>query len=187
MFKNKVIIIGSGLGGLSTALLLSKNGYDVSVYEQSTQVGGCLQCFMRNGVKFETGMHFIGSADTGQTLDKLLTYLEIKDSICLSKLDPKGYDVVSILGSSYKFANGRDNFIEQMANYFPSQKDNLKRYFDLVELVAGASSVHSLKNAESDSAINTEYQLRSINEVIDSIITDPLLAKVLVGNLPSAQ
>ena len=55
-----------------------------------------------------------------------------------------------------------------MANYFPSQKDNLKRYFDLVELVAGASSVHSLKNAESDSAINTEYQLRSINEVIDS-------------------
>ena len=184
MFKNKVIIIGSGLGGLSTALLLSKNAYDVSVYEQSTQVGGCLQCFMRNGVKFETGMHFIGSADTGQTLDKLLTYLEIKDSICLSRLDPKGYDVVSILGSSYKFANGRDNFIEQMANYFPSQKDNLKRYFDLVELVAGASSVHSLKNAESDSAINTEYQLRSINEVIDSIITDPLLAKVLVGNLP---
>ena len=113
MFKKKVIIIGSGLGGLSTALLLSKNGYNVSVYEQATQVGGCLQCFMRNGVKFETGMHFIGSAATGQTLDRLLTYLEIRDSISLSRLDPKGYDVVSILGNSYKFANGRDGLLSK--------------------------------------------------------------------------
>ena len=38
--------------------------------------------------------------------------------------------------------------------------------------------------AESDDAISTEYQLRPIDDVIDSIITDPLLAKVLVGNLP---
>ena len=53
-----------------------------------------------------------------------------------------------------------------------------------MEQVASASSLHSLKYAESDAVINTEYQLRSINEVIDSVITDPLLAKVLVGNLP---
>jgi all-trans-retinol 13,14-reductase len=36
----------------------------------------------------------------------------------------------------------------------------------------------------SDAAVNAEYQLRSVNEVIDAVITDPLLAKVLVGTLP---
>ena len=58
MTKQKVIIIGSGLGGLSSGVILAKNGYDVTVLEQGIQVGGCLQCFTRCGAKFETGMHF---------------------------------------------------------------------------------------------------------------------------------
>ena len=58
---SKVIIIGSGLGGLSTGVLLAKNGYEVIVLEQGSQYGGCLQCFTRRGAKFETGMNFIGS------------------------------------------------------------------------------------------------------------------------------
>lgn len=58
------------------------------------------------------------------------------------------------------------------------------RYYDLVEDIANASSLHSLRYADSDAPLNTEYQLRSINAVIDEVITDPVLAKVLVGNLP---
>ena len=184
MCKKKVIIIGSGLGGLSCGVILAKNGYQVTVLEQSSQVGGCLQCFNRRGAKFETGMHFIGSAAPGQTLDKLMQYLEIKQDIVLSPLDTSCYDIVAIDGQKFAFANGREPFIEQLAAQFPAQRDNLARYFDLIESVSGASSLHSLKFAESDSAINTEYQLRSINEVIDKLISDPLLAKVLVGNLP---
>lgn len=182
--SKKVIIIGSGLGGLSCGVILAKNGYDVTVLEQASQIGGCLQCFTRYGAKFETGMHFVGSASKGQTLDRLMTYLEIDKDVELSKLDETGYDVVSLLGQKYKFANGREPFIEQMAEYFPKQRDNLLAYYNLVEKVAGASSLHSLKYAESDAAVNMEYQLRSINDVVEEVITDPLLAKVLVGNLP---
>lgn len=184
MYKQRVAIIGSGLGGLSTGVVLAKNGYQVTVLEQSSQPGGCLQCFSRHGAKFETGMHFIGSADEGQTLHRLLNYLEITDKIQLSRLDTKGYDVVSLNGKRYKFANGREAFIRQMCEYFPHQQTNLNRYFDIVERVAAASSMHSLRNAESDVAISTEYQLRSINDVVEATITDPELANVLVGNLP---
>ena len=59
--QEKIVIIGSGLGGLSSGVILAKNGYDVTVLEQGNQIGGCLQCFTRHGAKFETGMHFIGS------------------------------------------------------------------------------------------------------------------------------
>ena len=180
----KVIIIGSGLGGLSCGVILARRGYDVTVLEQGTQVGGCLQCFTRRGGKFETGMHFIGSASEGQTLDRLLNFLEVKPDITLSQLDPTGYDVVSLCGQHFRFANGREAFIEQMGSYFPSQRDALVRYFDLVDKVASASSLHSLKHVETDAAVNMEYQMRTINEVIDEVITDPLLAKVLVGTLP---
>ena len=182
--SKKVIIIGSGLGGLSCGVILAKNGYQVTVLEQGTQIGGCLQCFTRRGAKFETGMHFIGSASQGQTLQRLMRYLEIDRQVHLSQLDPKGYDVVALDGKTYRFPNGREAFIRQMSEYFPQQHDNLVRYYDLVESIAQASSLHSLKHAESDAAVNTEYLLRSINEVVDEVITDPTLAKVLVGNLP---
>lgn len=182
--KKKIVIIGSGLGGLSCGVILAKNGYQVTVLEQSNQTGGCLQCFSRHGVKFETGMHFVGSADEGQTLQRLLCYLEADKDIHLSRLNPDGYDIIGLGGKQYKFANGRDAFIRQMTEYFPDQHDNLERYYDLIERIANASSLHSLKDAETDAAVNTEYQLRSIDEVIDATITDPLLAKVLVGNLP---
>ncbi len=182
--QKKIIIIGSGLGGLSTGVILAKNGYQVTVLEQSNQIGGCLQCFSRCGAKFETGMHFIGSAANGQTLDKLMRYLEIEDEVKLSQLDPTGYDVVALGGKRYKFANGKDAFIRQMTEYFPHQHENLVRYYNLIEEIANASSLHSLKYAETDSVSNTEYQLRSINDVISEVITDPTLANVLVGNLP---
>lgn len=182
--SKKVIIIGSGLGGLSCGVILARYGYDVTVLEQGAQVGGCLQCFTRRGGKFETGMHFIGSASEGQTLDRLLSFLEVMPDITLSQLDPTGYDVVSLCGQHFRFANGREAFIDQMSSYFPSQRDALERYFNLVDKVASASSLHSLKHVETDAAVNLEYQMRTINEVIDEVIPDPLLAKVLVGNLP---
>ena len=178
------MIIGSGLGGLSCGAVLAKNGYPVTVLEQDAQVGGCLQCFSRHGARFETGMHFVGSASEGQTLDRLMRYLEIRDHVGLSRLDPDGYEVIALNGGTYRYVNGREGFIGQMAEYFPHQRENLCRYFDLVEKVAEASTLHSMKYAESDMAVNTEYQLRSINSVMDEVITDPQLAKVLVGNLP---
>lgn len=183
--RKKCIIIGSGLGGLSCGLILSRNGYDVTVLEQGTQVGGCLQCFTRKGVKFETGMHFIGSADEGQVLYRLLRYLGVLDDVQLSRLNTAGYDVVSLQGSRFRFANGREAFIETLAQDFPHEKDGLNRYFDLVELVAKASSLHSLRKADTDaSPLTTEYQLRSIDDVLSEVISDELLRYVLVGNLP---
>ena len=182
--KKRVVIIGSGLGGLSCGIILQKNGYDVTVVEQSSQIGGCLQCFRRNGAKFETGMHFIGSAADGQTMNKLLRYLEICDDIKLSPLNADGYDVVSLGGKLYKFPVGKEKFIRQMSEYFPHQRDNIRRYYETVEYIANASSLHSLRYAETESHVAMEYNMRSIDDVIGEIVDDPRLANVLVGNLP---
>lgn len=182
--KPQVIIIGSGLGGLSTGAILAKNGYPVLVLEQGKQVGGCLQCFDRRGVRFETGMHFVGSAAPGQTLHKLMHYLEIDHRVQLNSLDPKAYDVVSLQGQRYAFANGREAFVEQMAQYFPHQRSELQRYARLVRNIAEASSIHALRYGPSDDALIAEYQLRSVDEVISSVITDPTLRQVLAGILP---
>lgn len=181
--KKKCIIIGSGLGGLSCGVILARNGYDVTILEQHFQIGGCLQCFSRKGVKFETGMHFIGSAASGQTLNKLMRYLNL-DNVQLSQLDTAAYDIVSLAGDKFCFANGREAFIDQMAGYFPKEKDNLVKYYDIIQRIAQASSLHSLRYAENDVVVNTFYQTISINEVMDGLFNDELLKNVLVGNIP---
>ncbi|MBQ4398408.1 MAG: NAD(P)/FAD-dependent oxidoreductase [Bacteroidales bacterium] len=180
----KCIIIGSGLGGLSTGVILAKNGYDVTILEQASQVGGCLQCFTRDGVKFETGMHFIGSLDDGQVLSHYFNYLGIKDKVVLNRLDPKAYDVVSLQGERFAFPNGRDAFIEKFAQRFPDQRENLEHYCDLVEQVASLSPFRDLQHVVDESRfIDDKLLYQSLSDVIDQTITDPLLREVLVGNL----
>ena len=181
--SNKVIIIGSGLGGLTCGFILQRNGYDVTILEQGHQIGGCLQCFTRQGVKFETGMHFIGSAAEGQTMHRMMKFLNLTD-VKLSPLDPNGYDTIVLAGETYRFANGREAFLEQMSSYFPKEKDNLRRYLDLVARIASASTLNSLTSQERDLAANTNYQTRSINEVLEELFHDEMLRNVLVGNLP---
>lgn len=184
MNRKKVIIVGSGFGGLSCGYILQKNGYDVTVLEQGAQIGGCLQCFYRKGAKFETGMHFIGSAAKGQTMDKVMRYLELSDSVKLSELDTSAYNTIALAGQRFNFVNGKEAFVEQMASYFPSEKDALHKYIEIVNRIASASTIGSLTSETRDLAVNTEYQTRSINEVLDSLFKDELLKNVLVGDLP---
>ena len=179
-----VLIIGSGLGGLSCGVILAKNGYDVTVLEQNAVIGGCLQCFSRRGVKFETGMHFIGSADQGQTLSRIFRYLELTDKITLSRLDTDAYNVYSIRGKRYRIPNGREAFIKRMTEYFPDSHDDILNYVNLVDKIASASSLHSLRYAESDITIGMEYSMVSMDKVIEDTIKNPLLREVLVGHLP---
>ena len=181
---SKVIIIGSGLGGLSCGYILAKNGFDVTILEQGGQIGGCLQCFSRDGVKFETGMHFIGSAAEGQTIRRLMDYFGMTDKVRLDALDQNGYDTIALAGEHFCFPNGREAFVEKMASYFPKEKDHLRRYIELVGRIASASALNSLTSVQRDMAANTEYQTRSINEVLDGLFDDVLLRRVLVGNLP---
>ena len=179
----KCVIIGSGLGGLSCGAILAKNGFEVTVLEQGSQIGGCLQCFRRGDAVFDTGMHYIGSGDKGQTLHTILHYLDVDKDIKLSRLDPKGYDIISFKGEHYRMANGREEFVKALTEHFPKSADELNRYYDLVKLVSASSPMHSL-NKDADLNVYSEYLSKSVNEIIDSVISDPLLREVLVGVSP---
>lgn len=179
----KCVIIGSGLGGLACGSILAKNGYEVTVLEQGAQIGGCLQCFRRGGALFDTGMHYIGSAEPGQVLYTFLHYLGVDQKIRLSKLNPKGYDVIAFKGKHYQMANGKAAFVDTLAQQFPESREELNRYYDLVKQVASSWAMHSL-NTAVDLNVNAEYQMRSVNEVIDSMISNPTLREVLASIVP---
>jgi all-trans-retinol 13,14-reductase len=168
------------LGGLCCGVILAKNGYEVTVLEQHWHAGGCLQCFRRGDFLFETGMHYIGSADPGQTLHTILRYLDVIPGITLERLNPMGYDVVALQGRHYQFANGKQNFVNTLAEHFPESRSELERYYDLAKHVASSWAIHSLSQ-KGDLKTYVEYQTKSVGEVIDSLISNPLLRQVLAG------
>ena len=54
------IVIGSGIGGLSTAVLLAKSNKKVLVREQHYRAGGCTHTFDELGGLFDSGIHYVG-------------------------------------------------------------------------------------------------------------------------------
>jgi len=58
--NQKVIVIGAGIGGLTTAALLAKAGYEVTVLEAQTYAGGCAGTFFHKGYRFEAGATVAG-------------------------------------------------------------------------------------------------------------------------------
>lgn len=56
--KKKVLIIGSGLGGLTTALRMAKEGFDVEIIEKSSGPGGRLNQLKKDGFTFDMAPTF---------------------------------------------------------------------------------------------------------------------------------
>ena len=179
-----IVIIGSGLGGLTCGYILAKNGYKVTILEKNAQFGGCLQTFTRNGVKFETGMHYIGSVEKGQALYNLFNYLSLFPNVKLSSLDKSAYDIISIAGQRYPFANGTENFIDSLARFFPKERKNIENYCLTIKDVANNSPLYSQRFTNSVTLINPTYIKESASGFIENSINDLTLREVLAGNVP---
>ena len=70
--KKSAVIIGAGIGGIATAIFLSKNGYNVSVFEKNSSPGGRCGQLIRDGHRFDLGATMLMMPDI---------YREIFDSL----------------------------------------------------------------------------------------------------------
>lgn len=135
--KFDVAIIGSGLGGLLCGAILSKEGKRVCVIEKNEQLGGSLQTFKRDGVTFDTGVHYIGGLAPGQNLYSIFNYLGIIKRLELQKMAEDGFDVVLFDNDpqAYHYGMGYENFIRIMCSYFPDEEATIRQYcFDMREI-----------------------------------------------------
>jgi all-trans-retinol 13,14-reductase len=152
--KYDVVIIGSGLGGLECAYILSKEGYKVCVLEKNRVLGGCLQTFSRCGTVFDTGMHYIGGMDEDQILYKLFEYFDLNQRLKLKRLDEDGYDIIRYNGRDYKFAMGYERFADTMAEQFPRDRVAIEKYVAKMKDIRNSVDFYNLENISSS---NTSF------------------------------
>lgn len=181
--KWDVIIIGSGLGGLECAHMLSAEGFRVLVLEREAQPGGCLQSYRRKGFEWDTGFHYVGGLDEGQALHEPFRRLGLLD-LPWVRLDADCFDRIHIGGHSYDFAQGYDRFVDTLARRFPSEEKALRGYVDMLRQSSRhqfdwqkASPVQGLAGSANIQAMSTPAW-----QWLHSRFHDPLLIDVLSGN-----
>jgi phytoene desaturase len=81
------VVIGAGIGGLSSASLLAHQGLKVLVVEQSGRIGGCCSTFERNGYLHDVGASIV---EIIQPIEKIFTMLgtTFQDEVDLIPCDP---------------------------------------------------------------------------------------------------
>ena len=167
-----VVVIGSGFGGLVCAHLLAKAGKRVLVLERQLQAGGCIQSYQRKGQAFDTGLHYVGGLGEGQKLNRIFSHLGLM-RLPWHRLDPEGFDLITIGEETFTFAEGYDQFIEKLATRFPKEREALQQY------------VQTLQKSEAVAfGSNDAYQLfgTSAYDYLTRTFSDPLLINVLSGS-----
>ncbi len=85
-----VIIIGSGLGGLTSAILLGEMGHRAMIIERNSQPGGLLRSYTRQGVDCAVGLHYFGPAGEGELLRQIFDILGVTEKLRLRRLGSGG-------------------------------------------------------------------------------------------------
>lgn len=128
--KYDYIIIGAGLGGLCSAIILTKENKKVLVLEQHTKGGGYLHSFYRKGHRFETGFHFVPELDNNQILDMYWNYLGILDKVELVPYNKNHFHTLIFPDFKMDLASGLDNLKELLIKRLPNDEKAINLYID---------------------------------------------------------
>ncbi len=129
--KYDTIIIGSGMGSLTTAAILAKEGQKVLVLERHYTAGGFTHIFKRKGFEWDVGIHYIGEVQReNSVIKKLFDYITDAQLKWADMGDV--YDKIVIGDKEYDFVKGVQNFKDQITSYFPDEKKAIEDYVRLV-------------------------------------------------------
>jgi len=146
--RETALVIGSGIGGLSAAVILATLGFDVTVIERNAQPGGMLRSFVRKGVHCNVGLHYLGALDQGQILRRCFDFLGITAHLPLERMG------CNAPVDRYYFANpangpaqfdmpvGLDAYESHLKDAFPAENAPIKAFME--QLRASAADFHRL-------------------------------------------
>ena len=132
------IVIGSGMGGLSTAAMLSDLGWKVCVLEQHYTAGGYTHSYERNGYEWDVGVHYIGDVGAKTRTRKMFDYLS-DGKLKWAPMDEE-YDRFYIGEKVFCAKAGKQQFRDNLVQQFPDEAKAIDAYIDLLDNAGSAMS-----------------------------------------------
>ncbi|MGK7917276.1 MAG: phytoene desaturase family protein [Prochloraceae cyanobacterium] len=188
------IVIGSGIGGLTVAAILSKlNHKKVLILEQHYVVGGYTHEFTRKSkFKWDVGLHYVGNMGQGELGRKIFDYIT-NGKLKWQKM-PEPFDKFVYPDFTFEQSCDRAKFKDELIAKFPQEKSGIEQYFGDITNLAQTIQVPDFL-----SALIKLYHPRlkkierlTTKEYLDRNFQDPKLKALLASQwgtygLPPAQ
>ena len=124
--KQKIVIIGSGFGGLAAAIRLQAKGMQVTLLEKNARVGGHAYQLVKDGYTFDMGPSIITAPDLIQSVFECAG-MRMEDYLDLIKLDPF-YRIYFHDGTSLDYTDDGEQMKQQMAQFSTVDAANYDRF-----------------------------------------------------------
>lgn len=124
----KVIIIGSGFGGLAVAIRLAARGYEVEIFEKRDKPGGRAYVYEINGFKFDGGPTVITAPFLFDELFELAGR-QREDYVRFVPVDPF-YRIFDHEGRAFEYNNRTDFIYSQIERWSPADKEGYRRFLE---------------------------------------------------------
>jgi all-trans-retinol 13,14-reductase len=185
------IVVGSGIGGLTTAALLARHGgRRVLVLERHYMPGGFTHVFQRRGYEWDVGLHYIGAVDSRRSLTRRL-FDHVSDRGLSWASMGEVYDRIVFDDKAYDFVAGPDRFRAGMKEYFPAEAAAIDRYVDLIRRIGRQANLYfaektlgGLLGAVAGPLLRAPFlrwARRTTLEALERITSDRQLLGVLTG------
>ena len=167
--KYDIIIIGSGLGGLTAGAKLARSGKRVLLLEQHDRPGGCATTFKRKGFTMEVGLHEMDGLHSADMKSRIFRDLGVMDEVEFLRVP-----------EFYRFYNKRQDVVvshdpeevtSKLIEIFPNEEKGIRAYFN---------RIMNIRKILKEEAGKPEI---TIGEYMDGIITNEDLKLILLGNL----
>jgi all-trans-retinol 13,14-reductase len=196
------IVIGSGIGGLTAAVLLAvHSGKRVLVLERHYEAGGFTHTFRRPGYEWDVGLHYIGQLqDERSSIRRAFDH--VTGGAVRWNAMPEAYDRAIIAGQRFDFVAGLEKFRDELKRAFPAETAAIDRYLAMVQACNRVSGLYYAEKAIPAPLASLagglmrapllRYARRTTREVLESLTGNRELIGLLTAQwgdygLPPAQ
>lgn len=182
-----IVIIGGGLGGLTSGALLAKHGYKVTLLEQHSIVGGCATTFKRKGgFTCEVGLHEMDGVYTNPSIKSIFEKLGVYENIEFIK--PNEFFKINSCFGEFVMPDGVENAKNVLKQKFTNEIHAIDKYFKIIfeisecfEKLSNLKWYHYLFFPFLFAPI-LKYKNKSVTEVLDNLTKNAELKLILNAN-----
>ena len=168
-----VVVIGAGIGGLTCAACLAKNGKKVKVFEQHYVPGGCCSSFKRGPFKFDAGvLHLTGGKESG-AFKRVLAALEMEDDLEFREQ----FQRFVFPDLTYDSSRDLESLPSKLRELFPQEETGIVKLFGIIK-----SIYEDIRQLPTLSPLISQYKNSSFQELLDSYINDVKLKSLISAN-----